>query len=99
MLINEIKTKELLINFWTETDIYLVPVITVHGKVIERVDSFTLLGVVVSSHLSWHAHLTYTLKKVSTRICCINYSAHAGITESDIIQVYISIVRSVLEHA
>ena len=61
--------------------------ITANGKIIERVNNCKLLGVVINSELSWHAHVTYILQKVSKRIFCINNLARAGIYESDIIQV------------
>ena len=65
MCINEKKTKEMLIYFGTKSDINSVPSITVNGKIIERVNNFKLLGVVISSDLSGHAHVTYMLQKVS----------------------------------
>jgi len=34
------------------------PSITAIGKIIERVSNFELLGVFISSDLSWHAHVT-----------------------------------------
>jgi len=76
-----------------------VPSISANGKIIERVSNFKLLGVVICSDLSWHAHVTYKLQKVNKRIFCIYNLARAGICESDITQVYISIIRSVLEYA
>ena len=85
MCINEKKTKEMLIHFGTKADINSVPSITANGKIIERVNNFKLLGVVISSDLSWHAHVSYILQKVSKRIFCINNLARAGIYESDII--------------
>jgi len=99
MFINEIKTKEMLIHFGTKTDTNSVHGITINGKLIERVDTFKLLGIIISSDLSWQAHVTYMLKKVSKRIFCINNLARAGINDSDIIHVYIAIIRSVLEYA
>jgi len=58
-----------------------------------------MLGVVISSDLSWHTHVTYMLQKVNKRIFCIFNFARAGICESDITQVYISIIWSILEYA
>jgi len=57
MHINENKTKQMLIHFGTKTDIHSVPSITANGKTIERVFYFKLLGVVISSELSWHPHV------------------------------------------
>jgi len=39
------------------------------------------------------------LQKVNKRLFCIYNLARAGICESDITQVYISIIQSVLEYA
>ena len=99
MYINEIKTKELLIHFNKKTDRNSIPGITVNGKTIERVETFKLLGVMISSDLSWDAHVIYMLNKVGKRMFCIHYLARAGISEADIVHVYCSIIRSVLEYA
>ena len=92
--IKEKRTKALLIHFGTKTDMNSVPT---NGKIIERVNNFKLLGV-ISSDLSWHAHVRHMLGKVSKSIFCINNLARAGIHESDIIQVFISTIRSVFEY-
>ena len=99
MYINEIKTKEILIHFNKKTDRNSIPGITVNGKTIERVETFKLLGVIISSDLSWDAHVIYMLNKVGKRMFCIHYLARAGISEADIVHVYCSIIRSVLEYA
>ena len=65
MCINEKKTKEMLIQFEIKADKNSVPSITANGKIIERVNNFELLGVVISSDLSWQARVTYILQKVS----------------------------------
>jgi len=58
MCIDEKKTKEMLIHLGIKPDIYSVPSIPANCKNIERVDNFKLLGVVISSDLPWHAHVT-----------------------------------------
>jgi len=88
MHINEKKTKEMLIHFETKIGRNSVPSITANGN-----------GVVISSDLSWHAHVTYMLQKVNKRIFGIYNLAIAGICEADITQVYISIIQSFLEYA
>jgi len=87
----------MLFHFETKTEINSVLSITANDNTIERVDKFKLLGVVISSDVSWHAHVTYMLQKVSKIIFYSGNLAHAGIYESVIIQVYISIICSVLE--
>jgi len=53
MTINEKKTKEMFIHFGTKIDRNSVPGIPVNGKIIDRVSNLKLLGVVISSDLSW----------------------------------------------
>ena len=55
----------MLIHFGTEADIKSKPNITANDEIIERVNNFKLLGIVISSDLSWQAHVTYILQKVS----------------------------------
>ena len=40
----------------------------------------------------------YILRKVAKRMYCINYLFRAGVPTSDIVCVYTSIIRSVLEY-
>ena len=99
MTVNEKKTKEMLIYFGTKHDTSSVPFITINNKQIERVESFKLLGVVISADLSWKEYIDYMLKKVAKRFYCILYLVRAGIKNEDILIIYCSIIRSVLEYA
>jgi len=60
MHINEKKTKKMLIHFGTKIDRNSLPSITANGKIIERVSNFKFFGV-ISSDLSWHAHVMYMI--------------------------------------
>jgi len=53
----------------------------------------------ISSDLSWEAHVNYMLGKVAKRMYCIHYLVRAGVLATDIVLVYKSIIRSVLEYA
>ena len=99
MIVNETKTKEMLIHFGTKSSQNTVPCISINGKEIERIESFKLLGVVISSDLSWQPHVDFILKKAAKRIYCIHYLVRAGIRDKDIIIIYCSIIRSILEYA
>ena len=44
-------------------------------------------------------NVMYILRKVAKRMHCINYLFRAGVPASDIVCVYTSIIRSVLEYA
>jgi len=76
-----------------------IPPLCINGNDIERVTTFKLLGVFVSSDLSSDYHVMYLLRKVAKWMYCINYLFRAGVPASDIVCVYTSIIRSVLEYA
>ena len=71
----------------------------VNDSEIERVFSFKLSGVIVSSDLTWNEHVAYIVSKASRRIFVIQQLLKAGTAIIDILTVYCSIVRSVLEYA
>ena len=53
----------------------------------------------MSSDLSWDPHVTYMLQKVAKRMYCIIYLVKAGIPVSDILCVYCTVIRCILEYA
>ena len=55
MAINEKKTKEMIINFARKKE--PVPDLVIKGEKIERVTSSKLLGLIISSNLSWEEHV------------------------------------------
>ena len=77
----------------------LIENIVMNGRTIERVQSFKLLGIHISADLSWDMHVDYLIKKVSKRFICIRYLVNAGVRDVDIVEIYCSIIRSVLEYA
>ena len=99
MRINALKTKEMLIYFGKKVDTNVIKPVSINGVCIERVKTFKLLGVFVSCDLTWDVHVSYILGKTAKRLYCIRYLVHAGVRESDIVCIYCSIVRSVLEYA
>ena len=46
---------------------------------ISQVDSYKLLGVYISSDLSWNIHIDYIVKKGSKRLYALRVLARAGI--------------------
>jgi len=63
--------------------------------------TFKLLRVVpvIISDLTWDAHVSYILSKCAKRIYCIWTLSKAGVLACDIVYIYCSVVRSVLEYA
>jgi hypothetical protein len=99
MVVNEQKTKEMLIYFGTKVDPTTIQKIRINDKDIERIKTFKLLGVIISNDLSWDAHVDYILGKVAKRFYFLIQLVHAGVRDSDMITIFCSIVHSVLEYA
>ena len=62
------KTKDLIICFNKKVSAEDIPPLCINGNNIERVNTFKLLGVFVSSDLSWDYHVMYILRKVTKRM-------------------------------
>ena len=99
MVVNWGKTKEMLVYFGKMFSDSFVPRIAVNGSHIERVSTFKLLGVMFSNDLSWACHVSFMLQKVSKRFFIIYQLSRVGLSSKDIVAVYCSVVRSVLEYA
>ena len=99
MRVNESKTKEMLIYFGTKHNPSELARIHINSKEIERVESFKLLGIVLSSDLSWSAQDDYMLRKVAKRMYCIHYLVRARVKDTDVLTIYCSVIRTVLEYA
>ena len=66
MIINEKKTKEIVINFLkSEIDI---PELEINGEKIEQVQSSKLLGVTISNDLTWGKHVKNIRTKATQRL-------------------------------
>ena len=66
-MISTNKTKELIICFNKKVNAEEIPQLCINGSNIYRVTTFKLLGVFVSSYLSWNCYVTYLLRKVAKR--------------------------------
>ena len=98
MKLNHKKCKQMLINFlkykaFDENQIF------VDGNPVETVSSFKLLGVWISKDLSWNTHVDMVLKKANSRLYALRLLKKAGLQSSDIVQIYISFIRSGIEYA
>jgi len=62
MIINTDETKELAICFNKKVITNDIPQLCIHGSNIDRVIKFKLLGVFISSDLSWNSHATESCK-------------------------------------
>ena len=72
-----------------------VPCIEVNGMVVERVEYVKLLGVTLSNDLPWNRHVTM-VQKAGKRIFMLY---QAGIRQADMVTIYLTVVRPIVEYA
>ena len=63
---NPTKCKEMTINFMTNRNLICSPII-IGTNTIQGVSSYKLLGVIISSDLSWNRYVEYVTKKANKR--------------------------------
>ena len=98
MQLNPVKRKEMRVSFLHYNSCELQPIAT-GGTYIEEVTSFKLLGVYISNDFSWATHCEYVVKKANRRLCAIRQLKKCGVPQGDLVSIYCSLVRSILEYA
>jgi hypothetical protein len=100
MKINAAKTHEMVIDFSNNrTHAQSLPNIMMDGIEIQRIDSAKILGVTISSDLTWNNHVDNIVSKASKRLYMLYQLKRAGIEQTDLVKIYVSVVRPVLEYA
>ena len=98
MVINEDKTKVMIFNTGRAYD--FMPKLTIQtGSVLEVVETFKLLGVILQSNLKWQGNTDYICKKGYARLWMIRRLKGLGANQTELLDVYEKQVRSVLELA
>ena len=100
MKINEKKTKVILFNNSRKYD--FPPHLGFDDNdddVLEVVEELRLLGVVVTSNLNWQAHVDYMCTKAFNRLWMIRRLKPLGATTDELIKVYQTQIRCILEFA
>ena len=101
MRINATKpNKEIVICFCrNDNHVASIPRIVIDNNDIERVTQAKVLGVTLSSDLTWNAHVDTIVYKARKRVFTIYQLKRAGIRQCDLLRVYVSVIRPVLEYA
>ena len=76
-----------------------LPNIIMDGNIIERTESAKILGVHISSDLTWNTHVDHIVAKASKRLYMLYQVKRAGISQNDLLKIYVSVVRPILEYA
>ena len=71
----------------------------IHSNLLETVEYAKLRGVTLSNDLTWNRRVDCIVKKAAKRVYMLYQLKRAGIIQLDLVTVYISVVRPVLEYA
>ena len=96
MNINFKKTKEIILGTLGKIP---PPLLTMNESQIDRVTSFKLLGLVISSTLKWDDHVASICSKTASRLHFLKILRRACINESDALCFYTTVIRPILEYA
>ena len=95
MKINLTKTKLMVFNPSVTKD--FLPHFEVEGTEIELVEQTKLLGVIVTSNLSWTANTDYIVERCISKMWMIRRLKKLGASSSDLLDVFCKQIRSLLE--
>ena len=98
MKLNPTKCKEMLINFMSNHNFIVNPIV-IGSNTIERVMTRKLLGVYVSDDLRWNHHVEVIVQKGNRRLYSLRVLKQCGAPPASLAKVYTTIVRPVLEYA
>ena len=91
------KCKELRISFASISCEF--PPVAIGGKHIKVVSDAKLLGLTISSDLTWNAHITEVIKKAAKRLYFLIQLKRARVSQNDLCLFYVTCVRSVIDYA
>ena len=97
MKINASKTKLILFNPCKTKD--FMPDIELKGTRIDVVEKTKLLGVIISSNLSWSANTQYIVERCSKKTWVLRRLKYLGATHEDLLDVYCKQIRIIAEFA
>jgi hypothetical protein len=92
------KCKDFTISFLRNPPQELSSTLSINSQPIEKVTRFKLLGVTLQNDLKWNAHVDAITSKASKRLHILRVLRNSGVSAHDLLTIYISIIRSVLEY-
>ena len=98
MRLNPTKCKEMHINFLRNSNCLINPII-IGGNVINSVNTYKILGVIMHNDLKWNSHVDYNTKKACKKLYSLRVPRRARVSQSNMLRIYLGSVRPVLEYA
>ena len=92
------KCKDFTISFLRNSPQELSSTLSINSQPLEKVTCFKLLGVTLQNDLKWNAHVDSITSKASKRLHILRVLRNSGVSAHDLLTIYISIIRSVLEY-
>jgi len=97
MIISVVKTTEMLIGAAVLNSPH--PMVMVSDAPLDIVVTFKLLGVNISSDLKWNTHVEAISANDASRLYFLKQLKRAGAGISDLLNIYCTVIRPVLEYA
>jgi hypothetical protein len=94
--INIDKTKEMLV---CSANRVCVERLKINDIIIQCVPSFKLLGVSIDCNLKWNSHVESICSKANCRIYFLKHLKRSGVDLEDLLLIYYTAIRSILECA
>ena len=96
MELNPATCKEIVKNFMPNHNFLLRPIV-IGNNTVERVNKYKVLGVILRNDLKWGDHIEYIYKNASNKLDLIRVSKLSGVRPSNILKVYLSIIRPTVD--
>ena len=96
MSLNPKKCKSMALDFLHYNNV-VCPLLVTGGSATECVKSLKFLGVDLASDLTWGEHTDYIVKKANCRLYAIRTLKRCGVSQADIVGVYFTLIRLLLE--
>jgi hypothetical protein len=97
MKINFKKTKAMLFNPCSSID--FVPELELDDHEVEFVDELRLLGIIIRSDMKWYSNTENMVNKANKKLWVLRRLKYLGAGETDLVDVFIKQIRSLLELA
>ena len=87
MKLNPAKCKEMFINFLPNSNSSLNHIV-MGNNVIEQVENYKILEVIINNELKWNNRVDFIVKKASKKLYSLRILCRAGVTQDNILKSF-----------